>query len=232
MGFIPIFLDVGGRPCLVVGGGEVAERKVRALLEAGAAVTVVSPQLTPALAAMARADAIRHQSRAFADGDVRGFALAYAATDDASVSRRIAAEARASGIPLNVADVPELCTFLAPSVVRRGDLRIAISTGGASPAFARRLREDLERQFGPEYALLLEILRVVRVRLQAAEPDPAARARKLAALAGSTLRECLARGDYSAADAVLAGQLGASITLAALGFDAARLSSAPLNGLR
>src|SRR6267143_1174435 len=120
MGYIPIFLDVSGRRCVVVGGCEVAARKVESLLAAGARVTVVSPNLTaPALAA-----------------DV----------------------ARELGIPLNVVDVPELCSFIAPAVVKRGALQIAISTGGAAPAFAARLRRELERQFGIEYAIALTVL--------------------------------------------------------------------------
>ncbi|MFZ0887138.1 MAG: bifunctional precorrin-2 dehydrogenase/sirohydrochlorin ferrochelatase [Candidatus Binataceae bacterium] len=228
MGYIPIFLEVGGKPCIVVGGGEVAQRKVRALLEARATVTVVSPALSAELAAMARRGTIRHLARSYQRGDLRGFVLAYAATDDGAVSRQLAVEADELGIPINVADVPELCTFVAPSVIRQGDLQIAVSTSGASPAMARRIREELEPMFGAEYALALEILRAARSWLQAAEPDPAARARKLSALAASRrLLECLRRGDYSSADAALAEHLGPAMTLEALGLDLARSSPAP-----
>lgn len=228
MGYIPIFVEVAGKPCIVVGGGEVAERKVKALLEAGAAVTVVSPALDGALAAMARRGTVRHLARSYQRGDLRGFVLVYAATDDGALNRRLAVEADELGTPINVADAPELCTFLSPSVIRRGDLQIAVSTSGASPAMARRIREQLELLFGAEYAPALEILRAVRDRLQAAEADPAARAQKLSALAASTrLLESLRQGDHGAANAALAEHLGPAMTLEALGLDLARSNPAP-----
>ena len=148
MGYIPIFLDVTGRECVVVGGGEVAARKVEALLEAGARVTVVSPRLSPPLKALVARGLVTHIAREYERGDIRGCVLVYAATDDPKLHRELAAEARALGIPINVVDVPELCTFISPAVVNRGELQIAISTGGASPAFAARLRRALEDQFG------------------------------------------------------------------------------------
>ncbi len=229
MGYIPIFLEVGGKRCLVVGGGEVAARKARTLLAAGATVTIISPALSAELAAIAARGAVRHLARPYRRGDLSGFALVYAATDDAALQRELAAEAGPLEIPINVADVPELCSFIAPAVIRRGELQIAISTGGASPALAAQLREELESRFGPEYARLLEILRAVRRWLAATEPDRAARAHKLRALAGSRLRECLASGDDSAAAAILREQLG--VTLAELGCHgvppAARVNRAP-----
>jgi precorrin-2 dehydrogenase len=225
MGYIPIFLDVGGKPCLVVGGGEVALRKVRALLDAAAAVTVLSPELGAELAAIAQSGAIRHLARQYRRGDLSGFSLIYAATGEAEVEREIAAEANECGMPINVADAPELCSFLTPSVVRRGDLQIAISTGGACPALAARLRQELEAQFGPEYAELLEVLRAVRTRLVAREPDAAERARKLQALSASKLRECLKRRERAAAEAILAEHLGYQVTLEELGFGADRFDS-------
>src|SRR5208282_284919 len=155
MGYIPIFLDVTGRECVVVGGGEVAARKVESLLEAGAHVTVVSPRLSPPMSAIVAREPITHVAREYERGDIRGCVLVYAATDDPNLHRDLAAEARALGIPINVADVPDLCTFIAPAVVKRGALQIAISTSGASPAFAARLRSELEHQFGTEYALIL-----------------------------------------------------------------------------
>ncbi len=148
MAYIPIFLDVTGRECVVVGGGEVAARKVESILEAGARVTVVSPHLSPILESLAASGSVTHLARNYQRGDIRGCVLVYAATDDPKLHRELAAEARALGIPVNVVDVPELCTFIAPAVVKRGELQIAISTGGASPAFAARLRRTLEDQFG------------------------------------------------------------------------------------
>jgi siroheme synthase-like protein len=145
----------------------------------------------------------------------------YAATDDPKLHRELAAEARALGIPINVVDVPELCTFIAPAVVKRGALQIAISTAGASPAFAARLRRELEDQFGAEYALTLEVLRAARRMLHADEIDPAERMRRLSDLANSALPVAVARGDVDAIERILATHLGAGVGLSRLGIDPA-----------
>jgi precorrin-2 dehydrogenase/sirohydrochlorin ferrochelatase len=221
MAYIPIFLDVTGRECVVVGGGEVAARKVESLLDAGAHVTVVSPCLSPALADIVTSRLVTHIARSYQRGDIRGCVLAYAATDDSRLHRELAAEARALGIPLNVVDDPELCTFITPAVVKRGALQIAISTAGASPAFAARLRRSLEAQFGMEYALTLEVLRAARHRLRAGEIEPAERMRRLKALADSALPDAIAAGDLPAIDAILAAHLGDGVGLAVLGIEAA-----------
>jgi precorrin-2 dehydrogenase/sirohydrochlorin ferrochelatase len=217
MGYIPIFLDVTGRECVVVGGGEVAARKVESLLEAGARVTVVSPRLSPSLQTIVARGNVVHIARDYQRGDIVGCVLAYAATDDPKLHREIAAEARSLGIPLNVVDVPELCTFIAPATLKRGALQIAISTAGASPAFAARLRRELEDQFGPEYALTLEVLRAARRRLHADEIDPADRMRRLKDLANSALPDAIAVGDVAAIERILAAHLGDRVGLAALG---------------
>jgi precorrin-2 dehydrogenase/sirohydrochlorin ferrochelatase len=216
MAYIPIFLDVTGRDCVVVGGGEVAARKVESLLEAGARVTVVSPHLSPPLESLAANGSVIHIARDYRRGDIRGCVLAYAATDDPKLHRELAAEARAHGIPLNVVDVPELCTFIAPAVMKRGALQIAISTGGASPAFAARLRRELEDRFGTEYARTLEVLRAARRRLHADEIDPAERMRRLKDLANSALPDAIAAGDVAAIERILATHLGDGVDLAAL----------------
>jgi precorrin-2 dehydrogenase/sirohydrochlorin ferrochelatase len=219
MGYIPIFLDVTGRQCVVVGGGEVAARKVESILQAGAHVTVVSPTLSPPMNAIVAREQVTHIARNYQRGDIRGCVLVYAATDDPKVHRELAAEARALGIPVNVVDVPELCTFIAPAVVKRGALQIAISTGGASPAFAARLRRNLEDQFGDEYARTLEVLRAARRRLHACEIDPAVRMRRLKDLANSALPEAIAARDMPAIDRILATHLGDGVDLAVLGLD-------------
>ena len=221
MGYMPIFFDVTGRDCVVVGGGEVAARKVESLLEAGARVTVVSPRLSPPLEAIAARGLVTHIDRDYARGDLRGSVLVYAATDDPKLHRELVAEAGALGIPVNVADVPELCTFISPAVLKRGDLQIAISTGGASPAFAARLKRALEVQFGAEYALTLEVLRAARRRLHADEIDPADRTRRLKDLANSALPDAIAAGDVAAIERILAIHLGDGVSLAALGLERA-----------
>src|SRR5260221_11255082 len=162
-----------------------------------------------------------HIARDYHLGDIRGCVLVYAATDDPKLHGELAAAARALGIPINVVDVPELCTFIAPAVVKRGALQIAISTGGASPAFAARLRRALEDQFGNEYARTLEVLRAARRRLHAEEIDPAERMRRLKDLANSTLPDAIAAGDVAAIDRILATHLGDGVSLAALGIERA-----------
>jgi precorrin-2 dehydrogenase / sirohydrochlorin ferrochelatase len=224
MGYLPIFIDANERHCVVIGGGEVAERKTRSLVEAGAAVTVVSPSLTAGLTAMATGGVIRHLARAYRTGDLEGAFLAFDASGE--TGRAAAAEARARGVPINVADVPELCSFIAPAVVRRGGLQIAISTGGASPAFARKIRAELEDRFGPEYKLMIDLLAAARQWLRTHEPAPDRRARLLTALVRSDLREYLARRDIVAADAALRRVLGVSFT--ELGFDLERCADASL----
>jgi len=223
MGYLPIFLDVTGRKCLVVGGGEVAARKVESLLDADALVTVVSPQLNDALAAMVQRGAIAHIDRTYRRGDISGCALVYAATDDPRLHREIAAEAHELGIMLNVVDVPGLCTFIAPAVVKQGTLQIAISTEGASPAFASRLRRELERQFGIEYGLALRILQAARDYLRSQKPDLAQRSQRLKALAESELPEALRRQDFAAIERIVTVCLGDGIGLATLGIDPASL---------
>ncbi len=152
----------------------------------------------------------------------------YAATDDPKLHREVAAEALTLGIPINVADVPELCSFIAPAVVKRGALQIAISTGGASPAFAARIRRELEDRFGAEYALTLDLMRAARRRLHAEEIAPVERMRRLTDLANSALPDAIAAGDVAAVERILAAHLGEGVGLAQLGIDPARFALAPV----
>ncbi|MCX5892862.1 MAG: bifunctional precorrin-2 dehydrogenase/sirohydrochlorin ferrochelatase, partial [Deltaproteobacteria bacterium] len=147
----PIFIRIEDKPCLVVGGGAVGERKVLDLREAGARVTLLSQTLTPTLTELAQTGEIRYLNEAFTLDHLNGMVLAMAATDDREVNARVSAAAQARGIWVNVADDPEYCTFIVPAQVRQGDLTLAISTGGASPAVAQKLRQELEQRFGPEY---------------------------------------------------------------------------------
>ena len=219
MNYYPIFLRVAGRACLVIGGGRVAEQRVESLLKAGARVTVTSPQLTPRLQTLAATGRVMHQPRPYASGDLAGFFMVYAATDDEALHTRVAAEADAAGVLLNVVDQPQLCHFITPSVVERGDLMIATSTSGASPAMAKRIRRELEDRFGPEYALALTLLRRVRERLAASACTGAERQRVFNTLVESPLLDYLRHGQSHDVDALLASTLGAGVSLASLGID-------------
>jgi len=173
--YYPIFLQLKARRCLVVGGGTVAERKVRGLLETGSDVVVVSPSLNEALHIWASDGAIRYLRRSFRDEDVEGCALVIGATDRVEVNMHVAAAARRRGIWVNIVDTPAACDFIAPAVVRRGELQIAISTGGNSPTLARRLREGLEELIGPEYGEVAEVLGALRTAIHRQEKAPEAR---------------------------------------------------------
>lgn len=159
---LPVVLQIEGRRCLVVGGGAVAARKVEALRRAGAEVTVVAPAVLPRLA---RRDGVRVVRRRFRLGDLRGAATCIAATDDPALQRRISAACRRLGIPVNVVDAPALCTFTLPAVVRRGDLVVAVSTGGRAPGFSRRVRETLEEAIPPAFGGFLRLLARARGRI-------------------------------------------------------------------
>jgi precorrin-2 dehydrogenase/sirohydrochlorin ferrochelatase len=165
--YFPAFLDLRGRRCLVVGGGEIGERKTHALLDCGARVTIVSPSVTTRLAALAASGRLVHRARPFRRSDPRGCALAVAATGDPRVDRVVAAAARRWRALVNVVDRPQHCDFIVPAVLRRGELQIAVSTGGRSPAIAREIRRRLERFFGPEYGELISRAGEARNRARA-----------------------------------------------------------------
>jgi precorrin-2 dehydrogenase / sirohydrochlorin ferrochelatase len=156
----PIFLNLSGRRCVVVGGGEVASRKARKLLQARAEVVVISPEITPELESVA----VEVHRRPYKEGDLDDAYLAFAATDSREVNAAVAREAKERGILLNVADRPSEGDFALPSTLRRGRLQVAVSTGGASPALARGIKDELEESFGPEWAGLVEELHAARRR--------------------------------------------------------------------
>jgi len=166
MAYYPIFLEMRNRRCAVIGGGPVAEGKVAGLLAAGASVTVISPEVTAELARRAQSGEIRHHAKRYAMGDLAGFDVVFAATDDEAVNSAVTREARQRGVWINVADSPLRCDFILPSVLRRGDVTIAISTGGKSPALARMVREDLESYLPENLGLLLEAAGEVREELR------------------------------------------------------------------
>lgn len=217
MRYYPIFLDLQARPCLVVGGGEVAERKVHSLLQAGGQVTVISPTLTPQLQVWETERRIAARLRPYETGDLNGFTLVFAATDDETLQRQIAAEARETGALVNVVDRPALCSFIVPALVSRGDLTVAISTSGASPALARKVRQTLEQQFGEEYALGLQVLARVRELVSNEIYSPEERQRLFTALVESPLLEYIRQRRVDQVDALLQRVVGPQCTCAALG---------------
>jgi siroheme synthase-like protein len=164
--YYPILLNIQGRKCLVVGGGPVALRKVKALLEHGANVEVVSPTLCPELNQLATDGAIRAIQRDYKSEDLQHAFIAIAATDDAKTNESVAAEARRRGVLVNVVDDPKNSDFIVPSYLKRGDVIIAVSTSGRSPALARKIRNKLESDFKTEYAQLAVVADEVRSELK------------------------------------------------------------------
>ena len=165
MRYYPVFLDIAGKPAVVIGGGQVALRKVEGLLDAGAHVTVISPALHPDLEALVAAGRVRHIAREYSPGDLEGCLLAFVGTDDRSVNAAVAREGKQRGVWVNAVDDPANCDFIMPGIVRRGDIILAVSTSGGSPAMARKLREDLEQFLTEEYALMLDLVAQVRREL-------------------------------------------------------------------
>ncbi|MBI3793143.1 MAG: bifunctional precorrin-2 dehydrogenase/sirohydrochlorin ferrochelatase [Nitrospinae bacterium] len=205
--FYPVMMDLRGRKCVVVGGGEVSARKAETLLECGAKVTVVSPELETSLEYLVRNGKISHVKEEYRKGALDGAAIAVAATDREEVNRAVYADATAGGIPVNVVDVPELCTFIVPSVVERGDLIIAISTSGKSPAMAKRIRKETEERFGPEYGAMLELMGEIRALVQKRVPELERRMAILSEIANGDLLERIKRGEKPGAEDVLRGKI-------------------------
>lgn len=176
MAYYPIFLNLTGQSCIVIGGGAVAERKVKGLLQAGADVTIISPDLTSHLAGLVGQGKVRRIARRYQDGDLDGQVLALVATDDPEVDAAVHREGQERGVWVNAADDPSHCDFILPSVLRRGELMVAVSSGGSSPALSRAIREELESYFTEEYAILAEVVGEVRGELKSRSLFPGAEA--------------------------------------------------------
>lgn|SRR5579863_901222 len=179
----PLFLKLKRRKCLMVGAGEIAEGKTAGLLEAGAHVCVVAPTATKRVKEWDRQGKIRWSQREFQESDLAGCLLVVAATSSSELHKKISRLARRQGVLCNVVDVPDLCDFYYPAVVRRGALQIAVSTSGKSPALAQRLRNKLEKEFGPEYEAWLRRLGKSRKKLNAGSRDVSDRKAKLHSMA-------------------------------------------------
>ncbi len=217
MRYLPIFLDVKNRPCLVVGGGEVAMRKVASLLRAGAAVTVVAPALAEALRPSAAEGALKHLERGFEDTDIEGAVLIFAATADRAVNARVAELAKASGIPVNVVDEGEDSTFIMPSIIDRAPVVVAVSTETASPVLARLLRTRLESVIPAGYGRLGELCARYRDRVKARFADPRDRRRFWDRVLQGGVAERIFSGHMEEADAAMEWELSAATRSANLG---------------
>jgi precorrin-2 dehydrogenase / sirohydrochlorin ferrochelatase len=179
----PLFLKLKRRKCLMVGAGEIGESKIAGLLEAHADVHVVAPSATKRVKDWSREGRVRWSRREFRESDLEGCLLVVAATSSSELHKKISQLALRRGVLCNVVDVPDLCDFYYPAVVRRGALQIAVSTGGESPALAQRLRKKLEKEFGPEYEAWLQELGRSRRKLSASSRDMSVRKAKLHSMA-------------------------------------------------
>ncbi len=194
MKYYPAFLDLRDRPCLVIGGGPVAERKALSLLEAGADITVISPDLTPKLRELSESGKISHLKKDFDEQDLSGELLVIAATDSPEVNSRAAQVCRKRNMLVNVVVPPEESTFIVPSVVERGELLVAVSTSGASPALSKKIRQELEKRYGPEYGLFLDKLALIRKRVLAEVADEQKRRRIFQDIVDSDAIDLLRQG--------------------------------------
>ncbi len=208
MKYYPVYLDIRGRSCLVVGGGQVGTRKVQTLLKCGAMVRVISPEVTPRLAALAEQGHIELTQRNYQSNDLDRAFLVIGATDNQALNQQIHKDAEAAQRLCNIADQPELCNFVLPSIVNQGDLSIAISTAGKSPAFAKHLRRQLEGLFGPEHGRMLDLMGEIRKRLLADEHAPEAHKPLFKQLIQSGLLEMIKDEDHHRIDALLKEVLG------------------------
>ena len=199
--YYPVYLDLRGRPCAVLGGSALAEEKTRGLLAAGAQVTVFAVEPTPGLAELAAAGRLHHVERDYREGDLAGVFLAVATVSDPAVREAVWREAQARGVLLNTVDDPPRCDFIAPSIVRRGDLTVAISTGGKAPALAVRLRQELEAKLGDEHARFLDLAGQVRRPLAERHPDFETRRDLWYRLVDSDVLDLLRGGEDAAARA-------------------------------
>jgi siroheme synthase-like protein len=193
MRYLPLFVDLAGRECVVIGGGTVAAHKVELLRGVGATVRVVAPAVCAEIERLAAEGGVSLDRRSFEPADLEGVALAFAATDDTSVQQEVADEARRRNLWLNAVDDPERCSALMPAILERGPITVAVSTGGASPALAARVRDELGAALGEEYARAAELLGTLRARFA---PGPA-RQRAFAALLDEGLLDALRAADGS-----------------------------------
>jgi precorrin-2 dehydrogenase/sirohydrochlorin ferrochelatase len=196
MQYYPIYLNVENRRCVVVGGGDVAERKVQRLLECGARVVVIGRTLTPALEVMIKDGLIDWIEGDYDEAHLQDACLVIGATDREAVNARISEDTRGKGVLVNIVDDPEKCDFILPSLFQRGDLTVAISTGGKSPALAKKMREELEGLYGPEYLIFLNLLGAIREKIKARGTSPDDNKRLFEALVNSDILQHIRENNW------------------------------------
>ncbi|MFH2011291.1 MAG: bifunctional precorrin-2 dehydrogenase/sirohydrochlorin ferrochelatase [Pseudomonadota bacterium] len=219
MRYYPINIDITGKRCVVLGGGEVAERKVESLLKCGGDITVISPGLTPRLKELLSSNKIKHLYREYQRGDFEDAFLVFVATDNSGVNAEASQEALERGILVNTVDTPKRCNFIVPSVVDRDDLVITISTSGKSPAFAKKIREEMESNYGEEYSIFLTIMGAVRERLLKANNDSEKNKKVFYRLVNSNVLDFIKEGKKNRVDSILLDILGEGYSLDELGID-------------
>ncbi|MFH2043744.1 MAG: bifunctional precorrin-2 dehydrogenase/sirohydrochlorin ferrochelatase [Pseudomonadota bacterium] len=208
MRYYPVNLDIKNRPCLVVGGGDVGTRKVMTLLECGALVTVVSLAVSNKLLNLAETGVVALKKRAYVESDLNEMFLVICATDNETLNRQVSMDAKKLNMLCNVADRPEACNFILPALVKRGDLIIAVSTSGKSPAFAKKIRKDLEKQYGDEYARFLKLMGAVRKKLLSTKHEPEAHKHLFEELIDKNLVQMIKDSDTDKINSVLFEVLG------------------------
>ncbi len=217
MKYYPVNLDIKNRRCLVVGGGSVGGRKIKTLLECGAIVTVISPVVTREIQSLADKGSINLKKRSYRTYDIdENFFLVIGATDNDKLNRLIHKDAERFNMLCNIADRPEVCNFILPAIVHRGDLVIAVSTSGKSPAFAKKLRQRLEKEYGDEYAEFLELMGAIREKLLSAEHEPEAHKHFFEELISQGLVEMIKKGREDKIDALLVDLFGEEYRLSNL----------------
>ena len=206
--YYPIYVELHGQPCVVIGGGKIAQGKVEGLLTAGGSVTVISPELTSNLHGLVQQNEITHLARAYQPGDLAGAFMVICATDQTGINHQVWQEALANQQLVNVVDDTPRCNFIAPAILRKGDLTIAISTGGKAPALAVRLKERLHAEIGPEYERFLELSGKLREPLAHHVPDFETRKGLWYQIVDSQALDLLAEGDEAAAMEVISQLVG------------------------
>lgn len=206
--YYPVFLNVDNKKALVIGGGPVAQRKVETLVDYGVSAFVVSRDLTSGLRDLIEKERVQYLGAEFNESQLEGMFLVIAATDDAMLNHQVSLSAQERGLLINAVDQPADCNFIVPSVVRRGDLQVAISTSGKSPALARKIREELECQFGEEYEKLLLVMGDIREVILARDLPQRQNKRIFEEIIESDILEAIAAKDRKRVEAILKNALG------------------------